>query len=153
MAAPEAEAPAEAPAPVPARARAPEWLDAARAWPLVTAAPIVSQHLGRPHLAEIRVSPEAADDYRRLTPDTELSPGSFFVEWLRDASTARLGAIFALERTPETWRYWVLDARGVLVESGALALCAGCHAGAPAAPVFGLPNPSEESTATVPRSP
>jgi len=131
----------------------PAWLDAALSWPLLTQAPLRSQHLGRAHLAELRVSPEAVGAYRSLTPDTELPPGSFFVEWLRDAESGRPGPIFALERAPEGWRFWVLDARGQPEPGGAPGLCAGCHAGAPAPPLFGLPREGLESTAPVPRSP
>jgi hypothetical protein len=38
-----------------------------------------------------------------------------------------------------SWAYFELDAQGGVVSSGALTLCAGCHAEAPADGVFGLP--------------
>jgi hypothetical protein len=117
-------------------------------------APLLSAHLGRQQRAEIRVSPRARESYLALVADTQFAPGTWLVELLTDARTGAKGPILALERRADGWAYWELDAQGRARAQGALAFCAGCHAGAPAAPVFGLPRPSppQESNAPAARS-
>lgn len=129
------------------------WLERAASWPLVTAEAILSQHLGEPHLAEIRVSPEARQAYLELGAETTLPEGTWIVQWLRHARNGKRGPIFALERKSAGWEFWVLDPNGTVQRSGALEPCTGCHAAAPAPPVFGLPRRDQESTAPARRSP
>lgn len=116
--------------------------------------PLLSAHLGRPHRAEIRVNPEARAAYLALVADTQFADGTWLIESLKDAHTGAPGPTFALERRAGGWSYWELDSKGRVRAEGALPLCAGCHAGAPAAPVFGLPRtvPPQESNATRARS-
>jgi hypothetical protein len=125
------------------------WFRDALTWPRVTDGPEPSAHLETPHLAEIQVNPEALETYRTLVVDTKFPPGTVLVERLRDARTGRLGAILALERGPtaDDWRYWALDSQGQLEPDVSLELCAACHAGALAAPVFG-PRRSVRTTQT-----
>jgi hypothetical protein len=98
-----------------------------------------SAHLGRPHRAQIRVNPEARATYLDLVRDSEFAEGTWLVESLRDARTGQTGPTLALERRAQNWRYWQLDATGVVQAEGALPFCASCHVGALAPPVFGLP--------------
>jgi len=130
------------------------WLAQSRDWPTVGEGPLPSAHLGRLHRAEIHVSPAARKSYLALVTDTQFAEGTWLVEFLKDARTGAKGPIFALERRSDGWAYWELDPQGRVRAEGALAFCAGCHAGAPAAPVFGLPRtPSpQESNAAAARS-
>jgi hypothetical protein len=107
------------------------------------------------HRAELRVNPEARASYLGLVTDTRFPDGTFLVEFLKDARTSASGPILAMERRAGAWSYWQLDPKGRVQAEGALPLCAGCHAGAPAAPVFGLPRPTptQESNAPAARSP
>jgi hypothetical protein len=116
-------------------------------WAPITEQPFTSQHLGERHLAELRVSPEAQPIYAALVPDSSFAQGSLVVETLVDPKTNARGPILALERTESDWRYWVLDARGVPEPNHSAAACAGCHAAAPAAPLFGAPRPAPPAPA------
>jgi hypothetical protein len=136
---PRQEAPASAPsAPVQATAVA-AWFARSKDWPLASEAAVPSAHLGRAQRAQVRVNPEASEAYRALVADTAFADGTLLVEFLSDAKTGESGPVFALERRAGSWTFWELDAQGRVQEAGALPFCAGCHAGAPAAPVFGLP--------------
>jgi hypothetical protein len=116
-----------------------DWFARSKDWPLASERPLPSAHLGRAHRAQIRVNPEASEAYRTLVADTAFADGTLLVEFLSDANTGANGPVFALERRAGAWTFWQLDAEGRVQETGALPFCAGCHAGAPAAPVFGLP--------------
>jgi hypothetical protein len=151
---PRQEAPASARnAPVEAAAVA-DWFAPSKDWPSASETPVPSAHLGRAHRARIRVNPEASDAYRTLVADTAFADGTLLVEFLSDAKTGESGPVFALERRAGTWTFWELDAEGRVQETGQLPFCAGCHAGAPAAPVFGLPRSDAplESNAAAGRS-
>lgn len=131
------------------------WLARTRTWPMVNEQPLLSGHLGRAHRAEIRVNPEARAAYLALVADTQFADGTWLVESLIDADTNSAGPTFAMERRAGNWVYWLLDAAGRVQAEGSLPLCAGCHAGALARPVFGLPRtpPEQESNGTPARSP
>ncbi|HWA73167.1 MAG TPA: hypothetical protein VG937_12550 [Polyangiaceae bacterium] len=131
-----------------------DWFERSKDWPLVSERPLPSAHLGRAQHARIRVNPEASEAYRTLVADTAFADGTLLVEFLGDAKTGKNGPILALERRAGTWTFWQLDAEGRLQEKGYLPFCAGCHAGAPAAPVFGLPRSDvpQESNAAAARS-
>jgi hypothetical protein len=53
--------------------------------------------------------------------------------------SANGGFGYAMRKAGTEWTFVRLSAQGGVLESGALALCAGCHAQAPADHVFGLP--------------
>jgi hypothetical protein len=129
----------------------PAWLTSALTWPALTREPLHSAHLARPQLAELRVNPEAKAAYLGLVADGELPSGTCIVEVHRDAATGRSGPIFALVRAVTAWEFFVFDGAGHPLATPAY--CSGCHAGAPAAPVFGLPlaTKTSELNATAPR--
>lgn len=106
----------------------------------MSARPFSTQHLVREHSVEIRVSPGAAPHYLELGPDSQLPDRSTIVEFSRDAQTGQPGPTFALEQRSGKWWFWLLASDGSIQGSGTeLAPCAGCHAAAPAPPLFGLP--------------
>lgn len=115
------------------------------AWAPLTAKPFVSQHLGERHLAVLRVSPEAQPTYQALVPDSSFAPGTLFIESLSVEATGAPGPVLALERTESDWRYWLLHADGSVQREARPGECAPCHAAAPAAPLFGVPNRPEPS--------
>jgi hypothetical protein len=108
-------------------------------WAPVSARPFVSQHLGERHLAELRVNPEAQATYASLVPESSFAVGTVILETLRSEKTGAAGPVLALERTENDWRYWQLGPAGNLEHADAALACAGCHAAAPAAPLFGPP--------------
>jgi len=116
------------------------WFSELGKWEAATPEPIRSEHLGRPHVAQVRLSPEARATYLGLVAD-DYPVGSVILEVLREVDTNRPGPVLALERTEAEWRYWVLDTEGRPdpAHAESLELCARCHAAAPSAPVFGLP--------------
>lgn len=125
------------PAPAPAT---PAWLAEVDSWPTLTAQPFSTQHLARDHWVEVRVSPSARASYLELGPDSELPDKTTIVELSRDAVTGKPGPVFALEQRSGTWWFWLLSSDGSVQRDGAdVAPCAGCHAAAPAPPLFGLP--------------
>ena len=100
------------------------------------------------------MSPKAVESYLALVTDSQFAQGTWLVEFLTDARTRAKGPIFALERRAEGWAYWELDPQGRVRAEGALGFCGGCHAGALAPPVFGLPRApaAQESNAAPGRS-
>ncbi len=105
--------------------------------PIVTSAPFTS----RGHLPEqqvdVRVNELARASYAALVTDTVLPDGSVLAELSHSAS----GNGYVMRKSAGVWSYFELDAQGAVLASGALALCAGCHAQAPADHVFGSPRP------------
>ncbi len=133
-------APPATPPPPPPPPPPVSWFTAAMAWPALTPRPFVSQHLGERHLAVLRVSPEAQPTYQALVPDSSFGPGTLFIESLSVEATGAPGPVLALERTESDWRYWLLRPDGTVDREARPSECAPCHAAAPAAPLFGLPN-------------
>ncbi|HEY8945076.1 MAG TPA: hypothetical protein VIM73_12475 [Polyangiaceae bacterium] len=119
--------------------RAPAWVREIPSWPPLTPEPLPSQHFVEPHVYELRINPEARAAYTELTSATRFEPGTRIVMSLRHARTGQRGLSLAMEREREGWCFWVFDRAGVVRGSGSLEPCVGCHAGAPAAPLFGLP--------------
>ena len=122
-------------------------------WTPITPRPFVSQHLGEPHLAELRVSPEAQAAYLALVPESSFGAGTVIVESLRNEKTGAPGPVLALERTESEWRYWRLGPAGNLEQADASAACVRCHAAAPATPLFGLPRAELPSPPTAGATP
>ena len=115
-----------------------------RSWSPLDAEPFLSRgHAGR-YLARVRVNPEAERAYRNLVAGTAFPAGTVVAKFHehRDGTPAD---VFVVERTNQRWRFLVLSAEGELTGSASVTLCARCHAEAPAAPLFGLPDPRNDS--------
>lgn len=82
----------------------------------------------------VRVNDAARSSYANLVTDTVFPDGSVLVELSQG-----VGHSYAMRKTGGAWSYFELGAKGGLLASGALKLCAGCHAQAPADQVFGPP--------------
>ena len=83
----------------------------------------------------MRVNDLARPAYTALVTDTVFPDGSVLAELAHGTS----GQGYVMRKSAGTWSYFELDSRGALLASGALPLCSGCHAQAPADCVFGLP--------------
>jgi len=104
-------------------------------WPVANPAPFASQgHL--PQQVDVRVNEAAAASYAALVTDTVFPEGTTLAE----LSHAGSGRGYIMRKIAHKWSYLELEADGRVLASGALTLCAGCHAQAPADQVFGLPH-------------
>jgi len=103
--------------------------------PLVTGTPFVA----RGHLPEqsvdVRANDVARAQYAALVRDSVFPDGSLLAELAHDGG----GKSYVMRKSAGTWSYLELDSLGTVLESGAPALCVGCHAQAPGDHVFGLP--------------
>jgi hypothetical protein len=106
-----------------------------QSWPAVNAAPFVSRGHQPEQQVDVRVSPESRATYSALVVDSVFSDGSVLAELSHSGD----GRGYAMRKAGGSWSFFELDARGGVVASGPLSLCAGCHAQAPADSVFGLP--------------
>ena len=84
---------------------------------------------------DVRVNDLARAHYVSLVTDTVFPDGSLLAE----LSPTGSGNGYVMRKQAGVWSYLELDARGAVLASGALSLCLGCHAQAPADRVFGLP--------------
>jgi len=107
----------------------------AAGWPAVNPAPFVSRGHQPEQQVDVHVNPESREIYRALVRDSVLPEGSVLAELPR----LNGGRGFGMRKVGGGWRFFELDARGGVIASGALSLCAGCHSQAPADCVFGLP--------------
>lgn len=89
----------------------------------------------------MRVSPECRPLYEALVSDSLFPDGSVLAELSHGAA----GPGYGMRKIGGSWRFFELNAEGGVISSGALSLCAGCHAQAPADGVFGLPRDSAET--------
>jgi hypothetical protein len=104
-------------------------------WPLANTEPFTSAgHLPEQRV-DVRVNAAAAPSYRSLVTDTVFPEGAALAELPHGAT----GHGLAMRKISGKWSYFELDAQGRMLASGSLALCAACHAQAPADSVFGLP--------------
>ncbi len=103
--------------------------------PSVNAAPFTARGHRPEQQVDVRVNDLARADYAALVTDTVFPDGSLLAELSHNAS----GTGYVMRKSAGIWSYFELDAQGVVLASGALALCAGCHVQAPADGVFGLP--------------
>src|SRR4051812_7652283 len=106
-------------------------------WPAANAAPFTSRGHQPEQSVEVRVNDAARTSYGALVTDTVFPEGSVLVELSQGG-----GHSYAMRKTRGVWSYFELDAKGRLLASGALTLCAGCHAQAPADRIFGPPRPA-----------
>ena len=90
---------------------------------------------------DVRVSPESRATYSALVADSVFPEGSVLTE----LSHAGDGRGYGMRKAAGNWSFFELDANGGVTASGALALCAGCHAQAPADGAFGLPRELTEA--------
>lgn len=106
----------------------------AQRWPAASAAPFTTRgHLPEQQV-EIRVNEAARAQYAALVTDSVFPDGSQLAELSRSG-----GHSYVMRKNGGVWSYFELDAQGARLASGALPLCAGCHAQAPSDRVFGLP--------------
>ncbi|MGC4090251.1 MAG: hypothetical protein QM756_20700 [Polyangiaceae bacterium] len=112
--------------------------------------PFVSAHFTSGRAAEIRVNAESLQAYLDVVRDSHFDDGTLITEWLRPDNRTP-GSVLALELRGGSWHYWQVDLQGHGAELGDASPCQGCHAGALAAPVFGLARPGAESKPLAPR--
>jgi len=113
----------------------------AKQWPTANAAPFISRGHQPEQPVDVRVSPEIRATYSDLVVDSTFPDGSVLTE----LSRAPGGRGYAMRKEGGNWQFFALDGNGGLLSSGALSLCAGCHAQAPSDGVFGLPRVPAES--------
>ncbi|MET0793518.1 MAG: hypothetical protein ABW061_18500 [Polyangiaceae bacterium] len=105
-----------------------------RHWPVASAVPFSTRGHQPEQTVEVRVNEAARASYAGLVTDTVFPEGSVLVELSRGA-----GHGYAMQKVGGAWSYFELDSQGAVLASGALPLCASCHAQAPADHVFGPP--------------
>jgi len=120
---------------------APAWESYAevKQWPALNAAPFISHGHQPEQSVDVHVNPESRELYQALVPDSVFPDGSVLAELPRGPD----GRGYGMRKVDGAWRFFELNGDGGLISSGALSLCAGCHAQAPADGVFGLPRPAE----------
>jgi hypothetical protein len=123
------DAPPTAPKPAPVWGAYPE----VQRWPAASSA-FTSRGHQPERSVEIRVNDAARVSYTGLVADTVFPDGSLLVELSRG-----IGHGYVMSKASGAWSFIELDSKGGVLASGALALCAGCHAQAPADHVFGPP--------------
>jgi hypothetical protein len=107
----------------------------AQGWPTANGAPFNSRGHEPEQQVDVRVNEVARSSYAALVTDTVFPEGSLLLEQAHRHD----GLGYAMHKRGGQWSFIQLDARGAVLASGALAVCAGCHAQAPADQVFGLP--------------
>jgi hypothetical protein len=107
----------------------------------VNRAPFTSRGHRPEQRVDVRVSPESRSTYGALVTDSLFPDGSVLAE----LSHAGDGRGYGMRKAGGRWSFYELDPSGGVTASGALALCAGCHAQAPADSVFGLPREPTEA--------
>jgi hypothetical protein len=109
----------------------------AQHWPAANREPFTARGHQPEQLVDVRSNDTARSAYETLVTDTVFPDGSILAEVPH--SPLGTGNGFAMRKNAGAWRYFQLDGSGRVLASGALALCEGCHAQAPADHVFGLP--------------
>lgn len=121
----------------PPAAPAPAWDAYAeiRQWPSLNPAPFTSRGHQPEQQVDVRVSPDSRAAYLALVADTVFPNGTVLAELPHAAG----GSGYGMRKANGAWNFVELDGNGGVRSSGALALCAGCHAHAASDCVFGLP--------------
>jgi len=114
---------------------------AALEWPALNGAPFIAHGHQPEQAVDVRVSADCRNAYRALVTDTVFPDGCVLAELAKSAD----GPGYGMRKLNGSWTYFQLGARGGVLAEGALSLCAGCHAQAPADDVFGLPREIVES--------
>jgi len=110
----------------------------AQHWPAANLEPFRSRGHQPEQLVDVRPNEIARASYTGLVADTVFPNGSVLLQQPHPGRNEGFG--YAMLKDGGHWSFVQLDAKGAVLESGALALCAGCHAQAPADDVFGLPH-------------
>ena len=110
----------------------------AQTWPVSNGAPFAARGHQPEQQVDVRANDLARPAYAALVADSVFPDGSVLLE--QPHSSAKGGFSYAMRKQAMRWSFVQLDATGGVLASGALALCAGCHAQAPADQVFGLPH-------------
>ena len=103
--------------------------------PAITSSPFTSHGHQPEQPVDVRVNEVARATYVALVTDAVFPDGSLLAELSHGAS----GNGYVMRKSAGVWSYFELDSQGVLLASGTLPLCSGCHRQAPADGVFGLP--------------
>ena len=103
--------------------------------PTVTSGPFASRGHQPEQQVDVRANDSARASYGALVTDSVFPDGSLLAELSHNAS----GNGYVMRKRAGVWSYLELDPQGVVLASGALLLCAGCHAQAPSDRVFGMP--------------
>jgi hypothetical protein len=103
--------------------------------PAANTAPFMSRGHLPEQLVDVRLNDVARANYVALVTDSVFPDGSLLAELPRGAA----GHGYVMRKSGGVWSYLELDRQGVVLASGALALCIGCHDQASADHVFGLP--------------
>jgi hypothetical protein len=109
----------------------------AQRWAPANSGPFTARGHQPEQQVDVHVNELARAAYVALVADTVFPDGSVLVELAHSAASPGNG--YAMRKAGGQWTYLELDPRGGVLASGVLALCAGCHAQAPADRVFGLP--------------
>ncbi len=104
-------------------------------WPAANSSPFTSQGHQPEQSVIVHVSEAARASYAALVTDTVFPDGTLLAE----LPTGAGGLGYAMHKVGNAWTYTELDARGGVLASGNLPLCAACHAQTPSDSVFGLP--------------
>jgi hypothetical protein len=106
-------------------------------WPTANSAPFTSRGHQPEQEVDVHANDAARAVYGALVTDSLFPDGSVLAELPRASAGSGLG--YAMRKEAGQWSYVQLDSHGGALASGALSLCAGCHAQAPADCVFGPP--------------
>jgi hypothetical protein len=103
----------------------------------VNEAPFTSRGHQPEQQVDVHVNDIARPAYGALVADTVFPDGSVLAELPHSITSGSVS--YAMRKDSGGWSYFQLDWRGGVLALGALSLCAGCHAQAPADRVFGPP--------------
>ena len=109
----------------------------AQSWAVSNGAPFTSRGHQPEQQVDVRANDLARPGYAALVADTIFPDGSILLQQPHIGASGGFG--YAMLKQGGRWSFMQLDAQGGVLAAGALGLCAGCHAQAPADRVFGLP--------------
>jgi hypothetical protein len=86
---------------------------------------------------DIRAPSDLLPAIRDLVPGRSLPPGAALAAFQSGSATGEPVSVYGMRKaTDGPWSYVVADGEGRVIAEGALPLCEGCHAEAPADHVF-----------------
>jgi hypothetical protein len=131
----------------PAPAKRWEQLERAASWPPLTEAPLVSQgHFDGRMGMQLLVSPEAREQYLKLSRNTLLPEDSVLIAKLFAVQSGEPFAMLGMHKRSGQWEFVLADGSGRIRERGSLALCTRCHAEGIGDHLFGLPRTNLQTT-------
>lgn len=115
----------------------------------------MSEHLGVRYERSVLIN-ETAESYRRLIPHQPLPVGTLVAQRHHPPGSDAVVSWYLMEKTPEGWRFLVLDPERRVAAREDLEPCLRCHAEAPHDHLFGPPpntqrleaGPSQEGAPT-----